>query len=58
MYSIGMSNKTLEQKITELKAFILEAREDGLNNIADMWADELQTVLANAQLVGNKPNEK
>ena len=48
-------NNELQNKITELKSLILEMREEGCNKVADLFADELQTLLANEELVGNKP---
>lgn len=42
--------ETVEEKITYLRAMIDEAREEGFHNIADMFATELQTVLAMAKL--------
>lgn len=41
--------ETVEEKVTYLKAMIDEMREDGCHNVADMFAEELQTVLAMAK---------
>lgn len=41
--------------IEELKELIDEARNEGLNQVANFWAEELRLLLANDQLVGNKP---
>ena len=42
-------NMTTIERIEYLKAMIDEMREDGCNNVADMFCDEL--VEANAQLM-------
>jgi hypothetical protein len=51
-------NQKLQTQIDELKAIILESREWGHNKVADMFAEELETLLANEQLIGNKPRER
>lgn len=46
VYSIGMNQTNLQQKIQELKDLIDEARMEGLHNIANLWVDELVKVQA------------
>lgn len=48
-------NTQVQTKINELKELILEMRKEGYNKVADLVADELQTLLANEELVGNNP---
>jgi hypothetical protein len=52
VYTLGMNQTVIEEKIAELKALIDEARNNGFHNIADMWARELQTTIAMAKIDG------
>lgn len=38
--------QTVEEEITYLKEMIDEARSEGMQNVANLFAEELQTVLA------------
>ena len=51
-----MDNKKFELGVKEYKELIDEARRDGFHNIANIWVAELDKLLANEQLRGNKPN--
>jgi len=51
-----MNQKQLNQKIAEFKAIIEEQKEWGNLKIAKMFEQELNTLLANNQLVGNIPS--
>jgi len=53
-----LNNPQLEQKIRELKAIIKEQREWDNQKVADLFAEELQTLLANEALVGNNPKKR
>ena len=50
-----MNQKQLNQKIEEFKAMIDEQKEWGNFKIAKMFEQELNSLLANNELVGNKP---
>jgi hypothetical protein len=46
---MNKENETVEKNIEYLKAMIGEAREQGLNQIANLFAEQLQTVIAMAK---------
>lgn len=43
------NKETIEEKVAYLRSMIDEMREDGCHNVADLFATELQTVLAMAK---------
>jgi hypothetical protein len=47
----------VNEKINYLRQMIDEAHDEGLHKIADLFAEELQTVLAMTKLDGNNSNK-
>lgn len=55
MTKLSQKNGEFELGVKDYKELIDEARRDGFHNIANMWIAELDKLLANEQIVGNKP---
>lgn len=47
--------KSLGLSINDYKKLINEVRKEGLHRIADLYAEQLQTLLANQKPLGNTP---